>query len=228
MSPDFNYSGSQISAFILSAGVFKGTCETRRGNRFLFWGTKLSTEYKLWRSHACFSLGVISMGLFWVVDGGSQENLFFILTFLLLVPRWPEFGKECCVCHPDRIPYQKDCLYTKLAFHFRILFYVIFFNVFFKNRSSFEFRHPLRGATHRPSRLSSEWLCRAGEGVLTSVSLGACCKSACWDRESLQPGRVEMEAGYRCVLSTVITTKVQITVTSLHKGPTPNVLELIL
>lgn len=74
---------------------------------------------------------------------GQSDDQDNIKASLVLAPKRPEFGKECHhVCRLDRITYQKDCLYTTLAFHFRRSFYVICFKVFFKHHFSLKFGHP--------------------------------------------------------------------------------------
>ena len=47
--------------------------------------------------------------------------------------------------------------------------------MFFKHHLSFKFGHQLHWANHISSYLNSDVLCRAGEGVLTSVAFGELC-----------------------------------------------------
>lgn len=103
-----------------------------------------------------------------MILGGGQKltgRLIFIVGFSLLVPRRPEFRKGRCVCHPDRVTYQKDCLYAKLAFHFilcQLLQCVLQESFFIHVRESTE--------QLADRHASVRWTLRAGKGV--SASLG--------------------------------------------------------
>lgn len=63
---------------------------------------------------------------------GQNDDQDNVKDSLLLAPQQPEFVMEYRACHPNRIPYQKDCLYTKLTFNLKILFYVICFKAVFQ------------------------------------------------------------------------------------------------
>lgn len=106
---------------------------------------------------------------------GQNDDQDNVKASLLLLPQQPEFVMEYRACHPNRIPYQKDCLYTKLTFHLKRLFYVICFQAVFHASFSFKCGHPQHWANHRSSYLSSDLPSRAGDSVLTSLCFGELC-----------------------------------------------------